>query len=95
MTFPAVLTAAGTCFVEADDLYVSWMGEDGDIVILGHHDEYRVRGSLQAFDEDTKNCPYDETWAVIVPSEDDAPWWLQWNVAADKPGAFPVTVVMA
>ncbi len=111
MTFPAILTAPGSGFDIAAGLYGGHVGDDGDVFILGHHDDAQVKAALQVFDDRFTGGLRDDTWAVLAdPPECDcgdpstcglrdesggAPWWLQWDVDEGAPGAFPVTVVYA
>lgn len=109
-TIPEVLTGA---FTVAGGLFISWMGEDGDVIILGHHDDAAVEAALKVLDPDLAGCPYRAGWAVLTdpPAHDcvaddttschgcdeitNVPWWMQWDVAQDTQGAFPVMVVEA
>ncbi len=99
-TFPAVLTApATTTFTDHDGILISYVGEDGGIVALGHHDSAKARAAFLAFDSDALNDGDDMlvTWAILTeptPSEEEeCPWWMEWGVDKDVPGAFPVMVI--
>lgn len=66
MTFPAILTVPGSGFDIAAGLYVGWVGDDGDVFILGHHDSARIRAALQVFDDRFTGDLRDDTWAVLT-----------------------------
>jgi hypothetical protein len=100
--FPAVLTGPETnTFTDHHGVLISYVGEDGGLVALGHHDLDEARAAFLAFDsyalDDTDDLLV--TWAVLTdptPSEgEDYPWWMEWGVSKDTPGAFPVMVVEA
>ncbi len=109
-TFPAILTDPGFGFDIAAGLYVSWVGEDGDVIILGHHDDDKVAAALAVFDDRFVGDPRRNTWAVLTDPpehdcaaadttscggcEDATTWWLRWDVDESTDGAFPVTWVI-
>jgi len=99
ITFPAVLTAPGTTtFTDTDGILISYVS-DGDLVALGHHDVERAHAAFVKFDDwagaDINDIQV--TWAVLTdptPREGETcPWWMQWFVDKDAPGAFPVMVI--
>jgi hypothetical protein len=98
--FPAVLTAPKTTtFTNTDGILISYVGDDGNLVALGHHDLDTAHAAFVKFDDWTGADINDieVTWAVLTdptPSEGETyPWWMQWFVDKDVPGAFPVMVI--
>lgn len=74
--FPAVLTASGTdVFTDYDGILITFVGDDGGMVALGHHEE---GGALSAFHQHDvwgrSHFDIVTTWAVLTdpPAHDCA-----------------------
>lgn len=64
--FPAVLIETGT-FTEHDGIWISYVGEDGDMVALGHDNPERVVAILNDNPLITWTVDdIDATWAVLT-----------------------------
>lgn len=71
--FPPVLTETGT-FTEHNGIWIGYVGEDGNLIALGHHDPEQALAAFKDFDSDAVWCDYvDTTWAVLVdpPTHDN------------------------
>ncbi|MGI5245059.1 hypothetical protein [Dactylosporangium sp. CA-139066] len=75
-TFPAVLTARETdVFTDYDGIQVSFIGDDGGMVALGHHDEGAAQSAFHRHDIwGRSQFDISTTWAVLAdpPTHDCA-----------------------
>lgn len=93
-------------FFQHYGIYVSFIGEDDQLVALGHHGNERAvifafnrhaqvdigLDNIEDWVPFVENVtPLHRTWAVETTGDTDN-WNLRWPVAADEPDAFPVTV---
>lgn len=71
-TFPAVLTAPATStFTDHDGILVTYVGDDGGMVALGHHGEDRAQRAFQEHDVwDRTRFDITTTWAVLTDPPD-------------------------
>lgn len=100
-SFPAVLTAPATdVFTDYDGIPITFVGDDGTMVALGHHDLDTAEKAFTRHDVWSRKA-FDilVTWAVLCDppaGEDDAsPWFMEWGVDEGASSAFPVMVVEA
>ena len=67
-TFPAVLTAPDSdAFTDHDGILVTFVGDDGGMVALGHHDEGAAQAEFHQHDVwDRSQFDITTTWAVLT-----------------------------
>ncbi|MEU8048110.1 NUDIX domain-containing protein [Micromonospora echinofusca] len=89
---------------EVNGIALSDIGEDGDIIALGHHDPARLLTALRRYAREVRGealAPADPAaphaqirheWGVNISEAagPDQEWYLE-TAPADTPGAFPIT----
>jgi len=77
---------------------VASLGEDGDLIALGHHDDDKALAAFRAFTGHSLDLgeAVSRGWAYFhVPQPDNGDWeWIAEPSTADTPGAVPVTYLI-
>lgn len=104
--FPEVLTST---MEQRYGLYVSHAGEDGDMFVLGHHDdprrvlaafaaEERITGGERLGEQfepgEARELVVFPKWGVLLDPEPDCAWGIRWTATQSDPGAFPITMLL-
>jgi hypothetical protein len=65
-TFPAVLSTANG-FDDRDGIPISYIGDDGTMIALGHHDPAAAKAAFDKHDGPVSyHYPIEATWAVLT-----------------------------